>query len=108
MAGSEKCHVGGEKLEVVTKYNYLGFLFSTKLNTNVMLKQVSSIAKSAFCRITRSYNNLNNMSFTVLCKIFDAQIQPIVLYGSELCGLDDMSIIESVYIFSLKKIPNEP
>ena len=40
------------------------------------------------------------MSLTVLCKIFDAQIQPIVLYGSELWGLDDMSIIESVHISS--------
>ena len=52
--------------------------------------------------------NLNNMSYTVLCKIFDAQIQPILLYGSELWGLDDMSIIEIVHIFSLKKILNVP
>ena len=69
-----------------------------------MLKQVFSKAKSAFCRITRLSNNLNNMSFTVLCEIFDAQIQPILLYGSEQWGLDDMSIIESVHMFSLKKI----
>ena len=47
---------------------------------------------------------LNNMSFTVLCAIFDTQIQPILLYGFELWSLDDMSIIESVHIFSLKKI----
>ena len=48
------------------------------------------------------------MSFTVLCKIFDAQKQPILLYGSELWGLDDMSIINSVHIFSLNKILNIP
>ena len=104
LAGIEKWHVGGGgKLEVVTEYNYLVLLFSTKLNTNAMLRQVFSKAKSAFCRITRLSNNLNNMSFIVLCKIFDAQIEPILLYGSELWGLDDMSIIESVPIFSLKK-----
>ena len=107
-AGIEKWHVGGKKFEVVTKYNYLGFLFSTKLNTNVMLKQLSSKAKSAFCRITRLSNNLNNMSYTALCKIFYAQIQPILLYGSELWGLDDLSISESVHVFSLKKILNVP
>ena len=73
LAGIEKRHVGGKKLEVVTAYNYLGFLFSTKLNTNIMLKQLSSKAKSAFCRITRLSNNFNNMSYTVLCKKFDAQ-----------------------------------
>ena len=44
------------------------------------------------------------MSFTVLCKNVDAQTQPILLYGSELWGLDDMSIIESVHIFSPKNI----
>ena len=108
LAGIAKWHVGGKKLEVVTEYNYLGFLFSTKLNTNVMLKQLSSKAKSAFCRITRWSNNLNNMSYTVLCKISDAQIQPILLYGSELWGLNGMSIIESVHIFSLKNILNGP
>ena len=62
LAGIEKRHVGGKKLEVVTAYNYLGFLFSTKLNTNIMLKQLFSKAKSAFCRITRLSNNFNNMS----------------------------------------------
>ena len=71
-----------------------------------MLKQLSLKVKSAFCRITRLSNNLNNMSYTVLCKIFDAQIQPILIYGSELWGLDDMSIIERVHISSLKKILN--
>ena len=38
LAGIEKWHVGGKRLEVVTEYNYLGFLSSTKLNTNVILK----------------------------------------------------------------------
>ena len=33
LAGIEKWHVGVKKLDVVTEYNYLGFLFSTKLNT---------------------------------------------------------------------------
>ena len=30
LAGIQKWHVGGKKLEVVTEYNYLSFLFSTK------------------------------------------------------------------------------
>ena len=48
------------------------------------------------------------MSFTVLCKIFDKQIQPILLYGSELWGPDNMSIIDSIHISSLKNILNVP
>ena len=35
LVGIEKWHVGGKKLEVVTEYHYLGFLFSTKLNTKL-------------------------------------------------------------------------
>ena len=91
----------------MTEYNYLGFYILNQIKYKCYMKTslVSSKAKSAFCRIT---NNLNNMSFTVLCKNVDAQTQPILLYGSELWGLDDMSIIESVHIFSLKKILNVP
>ena len=32
LAGIEKWHVGGKKLEVETEYNYQGFLFATKFN----------------------------------------------------------------------------
>ena len=37
-------------------------------------------------------------------KIFDAQVQPIVLYGAEIWGLDSSSsVIDNVHLFGLKR-----
>ena len=39
-----------------------------------------------------------------LLKIFDAQVQPIVLYGAEIWGLDSSSsVIDNVHLFGLKR-----
>ena len=40
--------------------------------------------------------------------MFDAQVQPILLYGSELWGLNVMSAIENVHLFSLRKMLQVP
>ena len=42
---------------------------------------------------------MNTTSYDILCKMFDAQVQPILLYGSELWGLNVMSAIENVHFF---------
>ena len=41
--------------------------------------------------------------FVFCVKIFDAQVQPIVLYGEEIWGLDSSSsVIDNVHLFGLK------
>ena len=43
-------------------------------------------------------------SINVFLKIFDAQVQPIVLYGAEIWGLDSSSsVIDNVHLFSFKR-----
>ena len=47
---------------------------------------------------------LNNTSFKLFIKIFDAQIQPIAQYGSEIWGLSKAALhCESLHLFALKK-----
>ena len=47
---------------------------------------------------------LNNNSLEVFLKLFDAQVQPIAQYGSELWGLDKAAIhIEKVHLNALKR-----
>ena len=42
--------------------------------------------------------------FTQKVKIFDAQVQPIVLYGAEIWGLESSSsVIDDVQLFDLKR-----
>ena len=40
--------------------------------------------------------------------MFDDQVQPILLYGSELWGLNVMSAIDNLHLFSLKKMLQVP
>ena len=47
---------------------------------------------------------LNNNSLEEFLKLFDAQVQPIAQYGSELWGLDKAAIyIEKVHLYTLKR-----
>lgn len=47
------------------------------------------------------------MSFSVFIKLFDAQVQPIALYGSEIWGLTPVTTIaEKVHLFALKRFLN--
>ena len=42
----------------------------------------------------------------VLNKILDVQIQPILLYGAEIWGVDDCKMIEAVHLLALKHYLN--
>ena len=101
-------HIGNTILEVVSEYSYLGLIYSTKLNKNVMLSRLATRGKIAFCRISNLLNRLNTTSYNILCEMFDAQVQPILLCGSELWSLNVTSTIENVHLFSLKKMLQVP
>ena len=43
---------------------------------------------------------LNNNSFELFLKLFDSQVQPIVLYGAELWGLETTAVhCDKKYIY---------
>ena len=46
------------------------------------------------------------MCFDVFFKLFDAKIQPILLYGAEVWGMDNCDLIESVHLFAMKSFLN--
>ena len=60
LARRDSWHIGNTSLEVVSKYSYLGLIFSTKLNNNVMLSRLATRDKIAFCRISSLLNQLWN------------------------------------------------
>jgi hypothetical protein len=93
----------GVAMPVVNSYKYLGILFSTRLSFVGACKDLASKAKNVLLCIMKKLHILNNTSFKICIKLFDSQVQPMVLYGSELWGLDKASIhCESVHVFALK------
>ena len=92
-------------MKVVNSYKYLGIFFSTRLSFYHPCQDLVSRAKRALlCIMTKLYRTDCNSIKFLLLKIFDAQVQPIVLYGAEIWGLDSSSsVIDNVHLFGLKR-----
>jgi hypothetical protein len=104
LAASERWFYNDCRMKVVNSYKYLGICFSTKLSFNYACQDLVSRAKKALLCIMSKLYRINNNSIHVFLKIFDAQVQPIVLYGAELWGLESSStVIENVHLFGLKR-----
>jgi hypothetical protein len=101
-----KWSVGGALLEVVNEYNYLGFVFTTKLS---MTKGVGTLAlkgKRACIDCIKHISKLNDMSIKCYFKIVDTQVQPVLLYASEIWGLHRLDSIEKVHTLAIKRFLN--
>ena len=77
------------------------------LSFTATCKDVSSKAKRALLYIIQRLRQYNNDSAHVFLKIFDAQIQPIMQYGSEIWGLEKAAYeCEKIHLYALKKFLN--
>ena len=98
---------GGVILPVVNVYKYLGICFSTKLSFSLACRDLVSRAKNAllYQYIQQKLNILGNNSLELYLKLFDVQIQPILLYGSEIWGFDLVASqhCEKLHLYALKK-----
>ena len=84
-------------------YKYLGIYFITRLSFVSACRALASRAKIALVCILQKLYLLNNDSLDVFLKLFDAQVQPVVQYGSELWGLHKAAIhIEKVHLYALE------
>jgi len=103
LAARERWFFGGQKMDVVNAYKYLGIYFSTKLSFNFACQDLVSRAKRAvFCILSNLYK-FNKMSMPIFIKLFDSQVQPIVQYGAEVWGFMQGSTVEKVHLFAMKR-----
>ena len=94
----------GGVMPAVNVYKYLGIYFTTRLSFVYACRDLASRAKNALECVLQKLYLLNNNSVEVFLKLFDAQVQPITQYGSELWGLDKAAIhIEKVHLYALKR-----
>ena len=104
----EKWFLDEDPLEVVSEYRYLGSLFTTKLSCNQLQKDLVQRSKASTTQVIRCLRKLQTLSPDAFFKMLDAQILSILLYSSELWGLYDCSVIETVHLEALKRFLNLP
>ena len=87
--------LGGQSVEVVNEYKYLGILFNKNRSFNNAISALSMQARKAMFSL---FSKINGLELPVDCQLdlFNKTIVPILLYGSEVWGFHKVNEIEKV------------
>ena len=106
LARCEKWYYKDYVVKVVNAYKYLGVWFSTRLSFSHSLESQKAKAKAGIVEIFKTLWKLGDVSPNIFLKLFDSQIKPILLYGSEIWGMQMDLQIEKAHLFALKRLLN--
>ena len=96
-------YFGTEKVDVVDNYTYLGVTFNYNNKfTRTKCKQISSAKKAMFSLLNKSYNL--QLPLDLLLELFDQLVSPILLYGCEVWGFEDIKQIEAFHLNFCKRV----
>ena len=102
----EKWFYGGHPVEVVNKYVYLGFEFTTRMSVTSSLSSFIIKAKHALNALLRSLNTIDCHENKIFFKLFDSKVLPILSYSSEFWGVFNIEDIEKVHTLAIKRFLN--
>lgn len=87
----------GNEIEIVKEFKYLGVIFSRTGSFYSTRKYVVTRATRAMYAIIKKSRELN-LSIDCQLDMFDKMVVPILLYGSELWGFENLCIIEKLHL----------
>ena len=105
---NEKWFLDDNELEVVNSYTHLGHTFTTKLSLSQSVSSLAKKGRKAVYDCVRGLRKFSEITRETFFKMFDVQIQPIILYGSEVWGLQSVDEIEKVHTLACKRFLNVP
>jgi len=108
LAKHEKWFFDGKQLEVVNKYCYLGFVFTTKLSAKLGTQHLVLKGKKAVMYLNTLFGKCKDMFKEIFFRIFDAKVQSILLYSSEIWGLQRLEHLEKVHLLACKRFLGVP
>ena len=95
--------LNGNAVEIVKEFKYLGVLFTQKGRFVQNTKNLSTLACKAMYLLRRRRVNLN-LPIDCQLKLFDQTFVPILLYACEICGFENIYLIEKNHLDFLKSI----
>jgi len=99
---------GDKKLDVVNNYCYLGFNFTTMASTKKGTEHLVIKGKKAAAQLNRAFQKYQEMTAYTYFKIFDAKIQSVLMYSSEIWGLSKLDHLEKVHMLACKRFLGVP
>ena len=103
LSRGEKWYLEGAELEVVNSFKYLGYTLTTKLSEAIALDHMATSAKQKTISLLKLSRTIANKTPKFFFKLFDAQVQPTLLYASELWGLKEHPEVEKSHLFACKR-----
>ena len=96
-------YIGNTPIEITDNYHYLGLTFSSN---GSFLKARKHIAEQATKAMHLLFTRANNASLPIdlIIKLFDHTVLPILTYGSEIFGYENIDILERIHNKFLRKI----
>ena len=104
----ENWKFGEQPLEIVNGYTYVGIYFSNRLSFSHMAEANVGKARKVLAQLFYSFDELNCIPFHTFFKVFDSKVTSVLLYGSEIWGLQHIDNIEKVHIHACKRYLNVP
>ena len=95
--------VNGENIEIVDTYSYLGVIFKYNGTFIETRKKLIEQAQKALYSIYKLIRN-ESIPIDLQLKMFDSMIEPILLYGSEVWGYENLKTIEQIHLKFCKRI----
>ena len=103
---NENFKYGSETLPIVDKQTYLGIEMTSSGRYTYARDILSKKAYKVLATVKRLFSNSDTTTITIMNKLFDALVKPILLYGCEIWGPEllsyethfDKSTIEQVHI----------
>ena len=108
LSNKEIWRFGDQQVTVTNNYKYLGVIFTTRLSLNVGWEQASKKGRKAVIEILRAMRKLGTIDTSIMWKLFDTQIQPMLSCGAEVWGLSKSIQLEAVHTFAIKRFLNVP
>ena len=96
-------NIGLNRLDIVDNYKYLGVFFSRSGSFLTARKHVATQARKALHLLYTRINNLH-LPIDLQLKLFDNTVLPILTYGSEVWGFENIEILERIHAEFLRKI----
>ena len=91
-----KFYLDQDEIEVVDDYVYLGVKFNYNGSFKKAInKQISQARKAMFALLEKA--KVLNLPIDIVCELFDVCVVPVLLYGCEVWGFEDLKDVEIFY-----------
>lgn len=96
-------YINGEMLEIINSFTYLGVTFTNTGNFTNAVKALHDQALRAYFNLLTVFDK-EHLDVRTKLKLFDTMVVPILLYGSEVWGVYNITFIDKLHIRFCKYI----